>query len=79
MKEAAAIGLSSSGGGGCAGGGGGSGGGGGAGVSGVGVGQTGETGSTLAVSKQQREENMKQLLDVANTLTLQELHDFEMR
>jgi hypothetical protein len=57
----------------------GGGGGGGAGVSGVGVGQTGETSSTLAVSKQQREENMKQLLDVANTLTLQELHDFEMR
>jgi Rad/Gem-related GTP binding protein 1 len=33
----------------------------------------------LSVTKQQREENMKQLLDVANTLTLQELHDFEMR
>lgn len=29
--------------------------------------------------KKQREDNMKQLLDVANTLTLQELHDFEMR
>ncbi|XP_070165318.1 uncharacterized protein [Polyergus mexicanus] len=26
-----------------------------------------------------REENMRQLLDVANTLTLQEIHDFEMR
>ncbi|XP_046738061.1 uncharacterized protein LOC124406627 [Diprion similis] len=26
-----------------------------------------------------REDNMRQLLDVANTLTLQEIHDFEMR
>ncbi|CAD1472088.1 unnamed protein product, partial [Heterotrigona itama] len=26
-----------------------------------------------------REENMRQLLDVANTLTLEEMHDFEMR
>ena len=43
---------------------------GGAGVSGV---------VTDQVTKQQREENMKQLLDVANTLTLQELHDFEMK
>jgi Rad/Gem-related GTP binding protein 1 len=57
----------------------GAGGSGGAGVSGVGVGQTGEPSGTSAVSKKQREENMKQLLDVANTLTLQELHDFEMR
>lgn len=29
--------------------------------------------------KKQREENMKQLLDVANNLTLEEIHDFEMR
>ena len=57
----------------------GAGGSGGAGVSGVCVGQTGESSGASAVSKQQREENMKQLLDVANTLTLQELHDFEMR
>lgn len=57
----------------------GAGGSGGAGVSGVGVGQTGEPSGASAVSKQQRDENMKQLLDVANTLTLQELHDFEMR
>ena len=57
----------------------GTGGSGGAGVSGVCVGQTGESSGASAVSKQQREENMKQLLDVANTLTLQELHDFEMR
>ncbi|KAH0535118.1 hypothetical protein KQX54_013722 [Cotesia glomerata] len=26
-----------------------------------------------------REENMRQLLDVTQTLTLQEIHDFEMR
>ncbi|RZC41836.1 uncharacterized protein BDFB_011396 [Asbolus verrucosus] len=29
--------------------------------------------------KRQKEENMKQLLDVANNLTLEEIHDFEMR
>lgn len=29
--------------------------------------------------KKQKEENMKQLLDVANNLTLEEIHDFEMR
>lgn len=28
---------------------------------------------------QRREENMRQLRDVANALTLQEIHDFEMR
>ncbi|XP_047002723.1 uncharacterized protein LOC124620098 [Schistocerca americana] len=33
----------------------------------------------LKDARAQREENMKQLLDVANNLTLQELHDFEMR
>jgi Rad/Gem-related GTP binding protein 1 len=52
-------------------------------VSGVGtagsVPQAGDPTKTLSVTKQEREENMKQLLDVANTLTLQELHDFEMR
>ncbi|XP_023703119.2 mucin-5AC isoform X2 [Cryptotermes secundus] len=40
---------------------------------------SGDSTKALSVTKQQREENMKQLLDVANTLTLQELHDFEMR
>jgi hypothetical protein len=62
------------------------GGGGGGGVSGAGVGAagtaaqaSGDSTKALSVTKQQREENMKQLLDVANTLTLQELHDFEMR
>lgn len=29
--------------------------------------------------KQNKEDNMKQLLDVANNLTLEEIHDFEMR
>lgn len=29
--------------------------------------------------KQQREENMRQLLDVTNTLTSEEIRDFEMR
>ncbi|KAL3288394.1 hypothetical protein HHI36_002842 [Cryptolaemus montrouzieri] len=29
--------------------------------------------------KKQKEDNMKQLLDVANNLTLEEIHDFEMR
>jgi hypothetical protein len=65
---------------------GGGGSGGGAGVSGGGVGAggtaaqaSGDSTKALTVTKQQREENMKQLLDVANTLTLQELHDFEMR
>lgn len=29
--------------------------------------------------KRKKEENMKQLLDVANNLTLEEIHDFEMR
>lgn len=29
--------------------------------------------------KQQREENMRQLLDVTNTLTTEEIKDFEMR
>jgi hypothetical protein len=47
------------------------------------VGTAGHTSGDLTkaspVSNQQREESMKQLLDVANTLTLQELHDFEMR
>ncbi|KAL1501918.1 hypothetical protein ABEB36_007150 [Hypothenemus hampei] len=33
----------------------------------------------FAALKGQREENMKQLLDVANNLTLEEIHDFEMR
>lgn len=33
----------------------------------------------LAAFKSQKEENMKQLLDVANNLTLEEIHDFEMR
>ncbi|XP_048517878.1 uncharacterized protein LOC109534899 isoform X2 [Dendroctonus ponderosae] len=33
----------------------------------------------LAALKSQKEENMKQLLDVANNLTLEEIHDFEMR
>ncbi|ERL84728.1 hypothetical protein D910_02153 [Dendroctonus ponderosae] len=32
----------------------------------------------LAALKSQKEENMKQLLDVANNLTLEEIHDFEM-
>jgi hypothetical protein len=40
---------------------------------------SGDSTKALSVTKQQREENMKQLLDVANTLTLQELHDFEMK
>ncbi|XP_033210869.1 serine-rich adhesin for platelets-like isoform X2 [Belonocnema kinseyi] len=31
------------------------------------------------VDARRREENMRQLLDVANTLTLQEIHDIEMR
>ncbi|XP_069687421.1 uncharacterized protein [Periplaneta americana] len=48
----------------------------GSGVSGVGGAVAQDSGK---VTKQQREENMKQLLDVANTLTLQELHDFEMK
>lgn len=37
-----------------------------------------ESGSKLCFRKQ-KEENMKQLLDVANNLTLEEIHDFEMR
>ncbi|XP_021921879.1 mucin-5AC-like isoform X2 [Zootermopsis nevadensis] len=41
--------------------------------------QSGDSAKTVSVTKLQREENMKQLLDVANTLTLQELHDFEMK
>jgi hypothetical protein len=53
------------------------------GVSGIGaaaaVAQTSDSAKTVSVTKQQREESMKQLLDVANTLTLQELHDFEMK
>lgn len=36
------------------------------------------TGSKLSL-KRQKEENMKQLLDVANNLTLEEIHDIEMR
>jgi Rad/Gem-related GTP binding protein 1 len=39
----------------------------------------GDSAKSVSVTKQQREESMKQLLDVANTLTLQELHDFEMK
>lgn len=31
------------------------------------------------VDARRREDNMRQLLDVANTLTMQEMHDFEMR
>lgn len=42
--------------------------------SGVGVGN-----NKLTSLKKQKEENMKQLLDVANNLTLEEIHDFEMR
>ncbi|XP_017769598.1 PREDICTED: uncharacterized protein LOC108557553 isoform X2 [Nicrophorus vespilloides] len=39
-----------------------------------------ESPSTKAYNlKKQREENMKQLLDVTNNLTLEEIHDFEMR
>lgn len=37
-----------------------------------------ESGNKLCFKKQ-KEENMKQLLDVANNLTLEEIHDFEMR
>lgn len=33
----------------------------------------------LTSLKKHKEENMKQLLDVANNLTLEEIHDFEMR
>lgn len=36
------------------------------------------TGNKLPIKKQ-KEENMKQLLDVTNNLTLEEIHDFEMR
>jgi hypothetical protein len=44
-------------------------------------GAVGTAGHTKAspVTNQQPGESMKQLLDVANTLTPQELHDFEMR
>lgn len=41
--------------------------------------KSGTNKSTKRKEQQQREENMKQLLEVANTLTLEELHDFEMR
>lgn len=35
--------------------------------------------STSARKQKQREENMRQLLDVTNTYTTEELRDFEMR
>lgn len=37
------------------------------------------TGGSKMGIKKQKEESMKQLLDVANNLTLEEIHDFEMR
>lgn len=37
------------------------------------------TGNNKLSLKKQKEDNMKQLLDVANNLTLEEIHDFEMR
>lgn len=40
---------------------------------------TGLDGGSKLCFKKQKEENMKQLLDVANNLTLEEIHDFEMR
>lgn len=39
----------------------------------------GNSNNKLTSLKKQKEENMKQLLDVANNLTLEEIHDFEMR
>ncbi|GJQ76474.1 hypothetical protein Trydic_g2186 [Trypoxylus dichotomus] len=39
----------------------------------------GSSSNKLTSLKKQKEENMKQLLDVANNLTLEEIHDFEMR
>lgn len=39
----------------------------------------GNSSNKLTSLKKQKEENMKQLLDVANNLTLEEIHDFEMR
>ncbi|XP_060516200.1 uncharacterized protein LOC132695749 isoform X2 [Cylas formicarius] len=40
---------------------------------------SGSDAAKLAMLRTQKEENMKQLLDVANNLTLEEIHDFEMR
>lgn len=39
----------------------------------------GVSGNNKLTLKKQKEDNMKQLLDVANNLTLEEIHDFEMR
>lgn len=39
----------------------------------------GANNNKLTSLKKQKEDNMKQLLDVANNLTLEEIHDFEMR
>lgn len=41
--------------------------------------ETGAQNTNKLSLKKQKEENMKQLLDVANNLTLEEIHDFEMR
>lgn len=38
-----------------------------------------EHGKESTRKKKQREENMRQLLDVTNTLTSEEIRDFEMR
>ncbi|XP_066249777.1 uncharacterized protein [Euwallacea similis] len=43
------------------------------------LGQQESNAAKFAAFKSQKEENMKQLLDVANNLTLEEIHDFEMR
>lgn len=48
-------------------------------VGNVHVSQDANAAAKLAALKIQKEENMKQLLDVANNLTLEEIHDFEMR
>lgn len=37
------------------------------------------TSNSIGEKKKKREENMRQLLDVTNTITSEEMRDFEMR
>ncbi|KFB36565.1 AGAP007681-PA-like protein [Anopheles sinensis] len=45
----------------------------------ISVGEQGKDLLSAQSKKQQREEHMRQLLDVTNTLTTEEIKDFEMR
>lgn len=42
-------------------------------------GQKLNSGANIGEKKKKREENMRQLLDVTNTITSEEMRDFEMR